>query len=85
MKEYTKRYCTCSKWEEATNNLWASTQLRETLTHYPNSCPYCHRKLKVRIRKVAVQVSIENELYNDGQFHEVGIPLEELKKLLEEV
>ncbi len=82
-KKYTKRYCECKKWQEATHNISTAQNLGELLVHYPEDCPYCHKKLKVRLRKVYVDVHVEDELYNSGIATTFLIPLSDIKKLLD--
>ena len=63
----------------------AIAKLKELVRPLNDECPFCHTKLKIRLRKIHVYVSVEGELHDDGLFAGYGIPLEELKKLLGEV
>jgi len=84
-KKYYKRFCECEKWQKAgEGSHYEVRELHEILEHYPDECPYCHSKLKKRLREINVEVNIEPELGGNTNFG-VPISLQDFKQLLEEV
>lgn len=86
-RNYTKRYCACEEWGKIDRGSeYGREKLYALLKHYPNVCPYCHKKLKTRPCKIEVFVNVEHELGRPNPFSDgYPIPLEDLKKLLGDV
>jgi len=83
-KKYYKRFCECVKWQEADKGSgYAHKELYALLEHFPDECPYCHSKLKTRLRGVCVRIEVENELGDSPDCPAGCISLEEFKQLLE--
>ena len=83
-KEYYKRFCECEDWKRADNGSdYGQGKLYELLKCYPDECPYCHSKLKTRLREIMVEINIEPSL---GRHTDFGVPisLQDFKQLLEE-
>ncbi len=83
--KYTKRYCKCKEWEESLETRYDADKLSELLSHYPDTCPYCHSKLETRPRKIFVCISFEPELYDRHEAQEQWISLDIVKQMLKEI
>ena len=83
-KKYYKRFCECAKWKEVEGGCeYDQCKLCELLSHYPDECPYCHSKLKTRLREIEVEINIEEGIGRGTDFG-WSIPLKDFKELLKE-
>ncbi len=81
MSKKHDRYCDCPEWVEKVDKVpsYLLDKLRDVLKLYPDTCPYCKKSLKKRLRPTYVCVATKPEFGSQGDIRNSHfITLEEL-------